>query len=151
MRSLQPYCDLSEANHICPAPTGRGNQSHAPDSLVRAFRGDCRADEPPAWQPHYLRLLGGHYGSAWTNAGPVAHVEWWQGLGTQGGVVHKAHGGCASDSCRYRRPVGSGPGSHLGGYRSTNALVNTDWSQLSDAVALSVALPVARQFLHLSN
>jgi hypothetical protein len=36
---------------------------------------------------------------------------------------------------------------HLGGYRSTNALVNTDWSQLSDAVALSVALPVARQFL----
>jgi hypothetical protein len=40
---------------------------------------------------------------------------------------------------------------HLGGYQSTNALVNTDWSQLSDAVALSVALPVARQFLHWSK
>jgi len=40
---------------------------------------------------------------------------------------------------------------HLGGYKSTNALVNTDWSQLSDAVALSVALPVARQFLHWSK
>jgi hypothetical protein len=40
---------------------------------------------------------------------------------------------------------------HLGGYRSTNALVNTDWSQLSDAVAFSVALPVARQFLHWSK
>jgi hypothetical protein len=40
---------------------------------------------------------------------------------------------------------------HLGGYRSTNALVNTDWSQLSDAVALSVALPVARQFLQWSK
>ena len=40
---------------------------------------------------------------------------------------------------------------HLGGYQSTNALVNTDWSQLSDAVALSVALPVARQFLQLSK
>ena len=40
---------------------------------------------------------------------------------------------------------------HLGGYRSTNALVNTDWSQLSDALALSVALPVARQFLHWSK
>jgi hypothetical protein len=41
------------------------------------------------------------------------------------------------------------------GYQSTNALVNTDWSQLSDAVALSVALsvalPVARQVLHWSN
>jgi hypothetical protein len=40
---------------------------------------------------------------------------------------------------------------HLGGYQSTNALVNTDWSQLSDAVALSVALPVARQFLQWSK
>jgi hypothetical protein len=40
---------------------------------------------------------------------------------------------------------------HLGGYQSTNALVNTDWSQLSDAVALSVALPVARRFLHWSK
>ncbi len=40
---------------------------------------------------------------------------------------------------------------HLGGYQSTNALVNDDWSQLSDAVALSVALPVARQFLHWSK
>jgi len=40
---------------------------------------------------------------------------------------------------------------HLGGYQSTNALVNTDWSQLSDAAALSVALPVARQFLHWSK
>jgi hypothetical protein len=40
---------------------------------------------------------------------------------------------------------------HLGGYQSTSALVNTDWSQLSDAVALSVALPVARQFLHWSK
>ena len=40
---------------------------------------------------------------------------------------------------------------HLGGYRTTNALVNTDWSQLSDAVALSVALPVARQFLQWSK
>jgi hypothetical protein len=40
---------------------------------------------------------------------------------------------------------------HLGGYQSTNALVNTDWSQLSDALALSVALPVARQFLQWSN
>ena len=37
---------------------------------------------------------------------------------------------------------------HLGGYQSTNALVNTDWSQLSDAVAVSVALLAARQFLH---
>ena len=36
---------------------------------------------------------------------------------------------------------------HLGGYQSTNELVNTDWSQLSDVVALSVGLPVARQFL----
>ncbi len=40
---------------------------------------------------------------------------------------------------------------HLGGYQSTNGLVNTDWSQLSDAVALSVALPVARQFLQWSK
>jgi len=40
---------------------------------------------------------------------------------------------------------------HLGGYQSTNALVNTDWSQLSDAVALSVALPVARQYLQWSK
>ena len=40
---------------------------------------------------------------------------------------------------------------HLGGYQSTNALVNSDWSQLSDAVALSVALLVARQFLHWSK
>jgi hypothetical protein len=40
---------------------------------------------------------------------------------------------------------------HVGGYQSTNALVNTDWSQLSDALALSVALPVARQFLHWSK
>jgi hypothetical protein len=40
---------------------------------------------------------------------------------------------------------------HLGGYQSTNALLNTDWSQLSDVVALSVALPVARQFLHWSK
>jgi hypothetical protein len=40
---------------------------------------------------------------------------------------------------------------HLGGYQSTNALVNTDWSQLSDAVAVSVALPVARQFLQWSK
>ena len=40
---------------------------------------------------------------------------------------------------------------HLGGYQSTNALVNTDWSQLADAVALSVALPVARQFLQWSK
>jgi hypothetical protein len=39
----------------------------------------------------------------------------------------------------------------LGGYQSNNALVNTDWSQLSDAVALSVALPVARQFLQWSK
>jgi len=39
----------------------------------------------------------------------------------------------------------------LGGYQSTNALVNTDWSQLSDAVALTVALPVARQFLQWSK
>lgn len=40
---------------------------------------------------------------------------------------------------------------HLGGYRSTNAFVNTDWSQLSDALALSVALPVSRQFLQWSR
>jgi hypothetical protein len=40
---------------------------------------------------------------------------------------------------------------HLGGYQSTHPLVNTDWSQLSDAVALSVALPMARQFLHRSK
>ncbi len=40
---------------------------------------------------------------------------------------------------------------HLGGYQSTNALVNTDWSQPSDAVTFSVALPVARQFLHWSK
>ena len=40
---------------------------------------------------------------------------------------------------------------HLGGYQSTNALVNTDWSQLSDALALSVALAAARQFLHWSK
>ena len=39
----------------------------------------------------------------------------------------------------------------LGGYQSTHPLVNTDWSQLADAVALSVALPVARQFLHWSR
>lgn len=36
---------------------------------------------------------------------------------------------------------------HLGGYQPSNELVNTDWSQLADVVALSVALPVARQFL----
>jgi hypothetical protein len=40
---------------------------------------------------------------------------------------------------------------HMGGYQATNAFVNTDWSQLSDAVALSVALPVARQFLQWSK
>jgi hypothetical protein len=40
---------------------------------------------------------------------------------------------------------------HLGGYQSANALVNTDWSQLSDAVAVSVALAVARQFLQWSK
>jgi hypothetical protein len=40
---------------------------------------------------------------------------------------------------------------HLGGYQSTKALVNTDWSQLSDAVALSVALAAARQFLQWSK
>jgi hypothetical protein len=40
---------------------------------------------------------------------------------------------------------------HLGGYQSTHPLVNTDWSQLSDAVAVSVALLVARQFLHWSK
>jgi hypothetical protein len=40
---------------------------------------------------------------------------------------------------------------HLGGYQSTNALVNTDWSQLSDVVAVSVAFPVARQFLQWSK
>ena len=40
---------------------------------------------------------------------------------------------------------------HLGGYESTNALVNTDWSQLSDVVAVSVAFPMARQFLHWSK
>jgi hypothetical protein len=40
---------------------------------------------------------------------------------------------------------------HLGGYQSANAFVNTDWSQLSDVVALSVALPVARQFLRWSK
>jgi hypothetical protein len=39
----------------------------------------------------------------------------------------------------------------LGGYESTNALVNTDWSQLSDAVAVSMALAVARQFLQWSR
>jgi hypothetical protein len=39
----------------------------------------------------------------------------------------------------------------LGGYQSTNAFVNTDWSQLSDVVALSVALLVARQFLQWSK
>ena len=39
----------------------------------------------------------------------------------------------------------------LGGYQSTNALVNTDWSQLADVVAVSVALLVARQFLQLSK
>jgi hypothetical protein len=39
----------------------------------------------------------------------------------------------------------------LGGYESTNALVNTDWSQLADAVAVSVALPVARQVLQWSK
>lgn len=35
----------------------------------------------------------------------------------------------------------------LGGYHPASQLVNTDWSQLSDAVAVSVAFPVARQFL----
>lgn len=35
----------------------------------------------------------------------------------------------------------------LGGYHPTNALVNTDWSQLSDVVAVSVAFPAARQFM----
>jgi hypothetical protein len=40
---------------------------------------------------------------------------------------------------------------HLGGYESTKPLVNTDWSQLSDVVAVSVALLVARQFLQWSK
>ncbi len=40
---------------------------------------------------------------------------------------------------------------HLGGYQSRNALVNTDWSQMSDAVAVSVALLVARQLLQWSK
>lgn len=35
----------------------------------------------------------------------------------------------------------------LGGYHPASQLVNTDWSQLSDALAVSVAFPVARQFL----
>ena len=35
----------------------------------------------------------------------------------------------------------------LGGYHPTSGLVNTDWSQLADVVAVSVALAVARQFL----
>src|SRR6202158_5021329 len=89
MRSLKLYWEHSEANHICPAPTGRGHESPALESLVCAIWGDCRAGEPPIWQPHYLRLLGGHHGSAWTNAGPVAHVEWWQGLGGQRRGVHQ--------------------------------------------------------------
>ena len=40
---------------------------------------------------------------------------------------------------------------HLGGYQSKNALVNTDWSQLSDALAVSVTLLVTRQFLQWSK
>lgn len=39
----------------------------------------------------------------------------------------------------------------LGGYHPASQLVNTDWSQLSDAVAVSVAFPVARQFLQWSK
>ena len=39
----------------------------------------------------------------------------------------------------------------LGGYDSSNPLVNTDWSQLSDVVAVTVALVVARQFLQLTR
>lgn len=35
----------------------------------------------------------------------------------------------------------------LGGYHPASELMNTDWSQLSDVVAVSVALAVARQFL----
>ena len=36
---------------------------------------------------------------------------------------------------------------HLGGYDSSKPLVNTDWSQLSDVVSVTLALLVARQFL----
>ena len=39
----------------------------------------------------------------------------------------------------------------LGGYRPANGLVNTDWSQLSDAVSVGIALPLARQFLQWSR
>lgn len=39
----------------------------------------------------------------------------------------------------------------VGGYHPASQLVNTDWSQLSDAVAVSVAFPVARQFLQWSK
>lgn len=35
----------------------------------------------------------------------------------------------------------------LGGYHPASQLVNTDWSQLADAVSVSIAFPVARQFL----
>ena len=40
---------------------------------------------------------------------------------------------------------------HLGGYEPTSALLNTDWSQLSDAIAFSVAAAVAREFLQLTK
>lgn len=36
---------------------------------------------------------------------------------------------------------------HLGGYDSSKPLVNTDWSQLSDVVSVTLALVVSRQFL----
>ena len=39
----------------------------------------------------------------------------------------------------------------VGGYQPANELVNTDWSQLSDAVAFSLALVVSRQFLQWSR
>lgn len=39
----------------------------------------------------------------------------------------------------------------LGGYDSSKPLVNTDWSQLSDVVAVTVALLLARQFLQLTR
>lgn len=39
----------------------------------------------------------------------------------------------------------------LGGYDSSNPLVNTDWSQLSDVVSVTVASVVARQFLQLTR
>lgn len=40
---------------------------------------------------------------------------------------------------------------HLGGYDSSKPLMNTDWSQLSDVVAITAALLAARQFLQLTR